>query len=43
LGNHLVLQGAAGTIFSLQRQGIAFGFSHAQVPVYAEALLRVDW
>jgi hypothetical protein len=43
LGNHLAMQLAAGSIFSLQQQGVAFGFSHAQVPVYAEALLRVDW
>jgi hypothetical protein len=43
LGNHLAMQLAAGSSLSLQQQGIAFGFSHAQVPVYAEALLRVDW
>jgi hypothetical protein len=39
----IALQIAAGSLFSLQKQGVAFSFSHAQVPLYAETLLRAQW
>lgn len=36
----LDVQAAAGSLFSLQRQGILLGFAHGQVPAYLEAAVR---
>jgi hypothetical protein len=37
----MTLQVTAGSLFSLQRQGILVGFAHGQVPVYLETSVRM--
>lgn len=37
---HSSIQFGAGSLFHLQRQGVLFGFSHAQVPVFIEGCFR---
>lgn len=39
ISSHWMLQVTVGSMFSIQKQGILLGFSHAQVPVYLESIL----
>lgn len=41
-GKNMRLQLGAGSLLSVQKQGILIGFSHAQVPVYVESVLSID-
>jgi hypothetical protein len=43
MNNHLRLQLGIGSLINVQKQGIIFGFSHAQIPFYFESLLLYQW
>jgi hypothetical protein len=43
IGTHLHFQLGLGSLISVQKQGIAIGFAHAQFPFYLESLLAYKW
>jgi hypothetical protein len=43
VGNHSALQFSLGSLFIIQKQGIALGFSHAQIPAYLDLSYRRSW
>lgn len=42
-GDHVDVRLALGSLFSVQRQGVFFGFNMGQVPLYAEAGVAIGW